>query len=42
MRELIGNNYSYDYPGADENVYIDRCIEIVKRALDSGVEHVTE
>jgi hypothetical protein len=45
MREFAGNDYINDYEGAEEgieNVCFDRCIEIIKRALDSGVEQVTE
>ncbi len=45
MREFVGNDYINDYEGAEEgteNVCFDRCIEIIKRALDSGVEQATE
>ncbi|OCK95949.1 uncharacterized protein K441DRAFT_63050 [Cenococcum geophilum 1.58] len=45
MREFVGNDWINDYEGAEEgteNVCFDRCIEIIKRALDSGIEQVTE
>jgi hypothetical protein len=45
MREFVGNNYISNYKGAKEgteNVCFDRCIEIIKRALDLGVEQAIE
>jgi hypothetical protein len=43
--QAVPYNFINDYEGAEEgteNVCFDRCIEIIKRALDSGVEQATE
>ena len=45
IREFASNDYINDYKGAEEgikNVCFDRCIEIIKRALNLGVKQATE
>ena len=45
MREFVDNKFTIDYEGAKEgieDVCFDRCIEIIKRALDPAVQQVTE
>jgi hypothetical protein len=44
-REFFNNGYDVDYANAKEgfeDVCFDRCIEIIKRALDPAVQEVTE
>ena len=44
-REFFNNGYNVDYANAKEgfeDVCFDRCIEIIKRALDPAVQEVTE
>lgn len=41
IREFVANDYSNNYKDAEEgieNVCFNRCIEIIKRALNLGVK----
>jgi hypothetical protein len=45
IREFVSNNYISNYKGikeGTENVCFDRCIEIIKQALNLGVEQAIE
>jgi hypothetical protein len=45
IREFVGNNYISNYKGikeGTENVCFDRCIKIIKRALNLGVKQAIE
>ena len=46
MRELLDNNYAHGYEDAMEekieDVCFDRCIEIIKEALNTGTQQIIE